>query len=75
MENLNLAEARKRLFSALDHVLQVSQIKFDREKTQNKTRQSWGRLIVQTVNAYGKLLDGVQLDKLEKRLAKIEENL
>jgi hypothetical protein len=43
------------------------------EKAANGDRLKWGRLIVSGVEAYGRLLEGVQLEALEERIRALEE--
>ena len=68
-------EARTRLFSVLDDVLSVSHKKFNVKNKQEKERRAWARILLQSIQVYGKLLDGEKLEELSKRLDKIEENL
>jgi hypothetical protein len=72
-ENLNPKEHRRALFSVLGHVLATAKTKFDMEKAANGDRLKWGRLIVSGVEAYGRLLEGVQLEQLEQRLTALEQ--
>jgi len=73
--NSDLKEARTGLFNHLDHVLSVSRIKFDKEKASNGERRAWGRLIVNAVQAYGKLLETSALEELTERLERLEEEV
>lgn len=75
MENSDLKTARTGLFTHLDHVLSVSREKFDKEKASNGERRAWGRLIVNCVQAYGRLLETSQLEDLAERLDALEEEV
>jgi hypothetical protein len=74
MENLNLQERNYRLFGYLDEVLSVSQKKFRMEKASNATRQKWGRLMVQAIGTYAKVLEISALDQLEERIRILEQS-
>jgi Iap family predicted aminopeptidase len=63
-------EPREHLFEYLDSVLNVSKKKFEMENKLDADRQAWGRLIVNAVNSYGKLLE---TEELELRVEKLEE--
>jgi len=56
----------------LGTVLEVAEKKFKTTNVPGKDRRSWGRLIVQAVNSYGKLLESAEL---EERVEKIEQKL
>jgi hypothetical protein len=71
----NLTSSRDKLFERLDHVLDVCNIKFNLTKTSNATKQKWARLIISAVQTYAKLLDGVETEKLLKRLDEIEDKM
>jgi hypothetical protein len=73
IENLNQNEHRRVLFNVLRHVIETSREKFDKEKAANRDRQSWGRLIVSGIEAYAKLLEGTQLEAIERRLDVLEQ--
>lgn len=68
---MNPENARKNLFSKLDTVLKVSEKKFKIEQKKDCTRLKWGRLLVQTVQAYGKLLETEELELRVEELEKI----
>jgi hypothetical protein len=74
MENFDVGGHKKALFSLLSHVLVTSKTKFDCEKADNRTRQGWARIIIGGVEAYGKLLDSIQLEQLEKRVSALESH-
>lgn len=63
---------KNRLFQYLDLVLDVSQKKFVKKRAKNLHRLKWGRLIVQTVSSYGKLLELTELENLQKRIEVLE---
>jgi hypothetical protein len=49
--------------------------KFKVNNKQDERRLKWGRLIVNAVQAYGKLLETVQLDELMKEIEAIKEKV
>jgi hypothetical protein len=71
--NFNVKERRQSLFCTLEHVLAVAKTKFDKEKASNSERRAWGRLIVQAIESYGRLLLSEKLETMEKRIAVLEE--
>jgi len=71
MENFNTDKLRASLFGHLDNVLKVADEKFHKNKKKDEQRLKWGRLIVQAVNAYGKVLETVELDSLNERVGSI----
>jgi hypothetical protein len=73
MGNINGKEKRLGLFGLLAHVLNVSKEKFDKEKALNDDRQKWARIIISGVEAYGRLLEAVQIEELERRLEALEK--
>jgi hypothetical protein len=75
MENFNLTDERKGLFRLLSHVLTVSDEKFSKEKAANGDRLSWGRLIVQCVAEYGRILATAQIDDLAQDVKLIKEKI
>jgi hypothetical protein len=70
---LNLEDKRETLFGVLHHVLSVSCRKFDYEKASNADRLAWGRLIVSATQAYGKLLETVEIEELLERVERLEK--
>ena len=72
---MNEKEARKRLFDCLDVYLSVSQKKFDVNNKRDVERRAWARIGLQTINAYGKLLESVQIDTLMKEIEAIKKEL
>jgi hypothetical protein len=73
-ESLNVTDTRKRLFSKLDFVLGLAEEKIKRRKVRDSATMKWCRILVSCVDSYGKLLEHVQLDDLENRITKLEEN-
>ena len=67
---MNPENARKKLFSKLDTVLKVSEEKFILKTKKDEQRLKWGRLMVQAIQVYGRLLE---TEELEKRIEKLEE--
>ena len=68
----NEKRLRTKLFQYLDDVLSVSQKKFTLENKPDKERRAWARILIQTINSYGKLLES---EKLEIRIEDLEEKL
>ena len=61
------------LFSHLSHVIVVSREKFDFQRTNNRDRQRWARLLIAGCEAYAKLLEASKIQEIEVRLTKLEE--
>lgn len=72
-ENLNQTGQSSKLFTHLDHVIEVSQKKFDMEKAANSDRQAWGRIIVSAVQAYGKLVELAEIEEVKQRIEALEK--
>jgi len=72
---LNLEKVRDGLFKSLDSVLRVSEEKFKVNNKKDETRLKWGRLIVNCISAYGKLLETVQLDEMMREIQEIKEHV
>ena len=53
---------------------QPLQRKKRQRKGQKREKMSWTRILVMSVEAYGKLLDSVQLEDLSARVEKLEQN-
>ena len=68
-------EARMKLFSVLNDVLSVSHKKFSSRRSKDCMRIKWGRLMKDSIQVYGKLLDSVQLDELMKEIDLIKKEL
>ncbi len=70
---MDVKDRRELLFQHLTSVLSLAQKKYELKNGQSDGRKlAWGRLIIQAVSAYGRLLD---TEELEERVAKLEENL
>ena len=70
---MNAKDHREQLFQHLTSVLSLAQKKYELKNGQSDRRKlAWGRLIIQAVSAYGRLLD---TEELEERVAKLEEKL
>ncbi len=70
---MNAKDRREQLFQHLNSVLSLAQKKYELKNGQSDRRKlAWGRLIIQAVSAYGRLLD---TEELEERVAKLEEKL
>lgn len=61
---------RERLFKELDDGLDVTRKKFHRRTQPASEQLGYGRLLVNMINSYGKLLE---TDELELRIEKLEE--
>jgi len=72
-EKLSVEDRRESLFRYLDLVLKRAEkkIKLKRNKAE-ATNQAWARIIIQAVNAYGRLLE---TEELEARVEKLEVQL
>ncbi len=70
---MNAKDHREQLFQHLTSVLSLAQKKYNLKNGQSDGRKlAWGRLIIQAVSAYGRLLD---TEELEERVTKLEEKL
>jgi hypothetical protein len=65
-------DRRKGLFTKLNSVLSVSEKKFKSEKKGDELRLKWGRLMVNAIGVYGRLLD---TEELELRVEKLESQI
>lgn len=68
-------DSRKALFSCLSTVLTLSLEKFKVNNKTDERRLKWGRLVVNAVGTYGKLLETVQLDQMMKEIEAIKEHV
>ena len=64
---------KKRLFSSLDLVLEVSQKKFVKKRGKDTSSLSWGRLLVSCIDSYAKLFQLTEQENLQERMQKIED--
>ena len=70
---MDVTDRRELLFQHLSSVLSLAQKKYELKNGQSDRRKlSWGRLIIQAVSAYGRLLD---TEELEERVTELEEKL
>jgi len=69
---LKTDKVRKRLFNYLDGILALSHEKFEVNNKKDETRLKWGRLMVQAIGAYGKLLE---TEELERRVETLEQQI
>ncbi len=70
---MNAKDRREQLFQHLTSVLSLAQKKYELKNGQSDQRKlAWGRLIIQAVSAYGRLLD---TEELEERVTELEEKL
>ena len=65
-------EHRTKLFQHLNGVLGRAEKKVKNKNTKNGDALSWNRLIIQAVNAYGRILEN---EELEQRVATLEQQL
>jgi len=63
---------RNKLFQHLDRVLGRAEKKAENKNTKNSNALAWNRIIIQAVNAYGRLLSD---EELEQRVEQIEQKL
>jgi len=68
-------KGREELFGYLDTVLRKSEEKFKKNHSAQDLQLKWGRLLVQAIVAYGKLLETVQLDNMMKDIELIKEKI
>jgi proline dehydrogenase len=66
-------ETRKQLFSHLDEVITFSREKIHKQKKLETDYQSYLRILVSAVTAYGKLLELNELDKMTQRIETLEQ--
>jgi len=71
--NTSITETRKRLFSDLDAVIEFAQKKINMPKKLEEDYQSYLRILISAVSAYGKLLELNELDLLAQRLEILEQ--
>ncbi len=70
---MDAKDRRELLFQHLTSVLSLAQKKYELKNGQSDRRKlAWGRLIIQAVSAYGRLLD---TEELEERVTEMEEKL
>ena len=69
---MEVKEHRERLFRLLDGVLNRAEKKAINKNTKNGDALSWNRIIIQAVNAYGRLLES---EDLEQRVEQLEHKL
>ena len=64
---MNAKDRREQLFQHLTSVLSLAQKKYDLKNGQSDGRKlAWGRLTIQAVSAYGRLLDTEELEEREE---------
>ena len=69
---MKASKRRKELFSYLDGVLRKSEKIFKKNHSKRQVQLQFGRLLVQAIVAYGKLLE---TDEHELRILKLEEQI
>jgi ribulose 1,5-bisphosphate synthetase/thiazole synthase len=72
-ENFDTTGQRQTCFKVLRHVLGVSLEKFDKEKIANDAKLKWGRLLVNTIQTYGKLIEIYEIEDLMQRVGELEK--
>jgi hypothetical protein len=72
-ENFDTTEQKQTCFKVLRHVLAVSLEKFDKEKIANDAKLKWGRLLVNTIQTYGKLIEVYEIEDLMQRVSELEK--
>jgi len=71
-ENMDTKKDRQKLFHHLNTVLTLSEKKIGNKNNQDGIKQSWARIQISAVSAYGRLLD---TEELEQRVEDLEEKL
>lgn len=69
---MDINEIRNSLYRYLEGVLGRAEKKATNKNTKNGDALSWNRIIIQAVNAYGRLLSD---EELEQRVEELEEKL
>ena len=67
------AERRNSLFAYLGHAIRLSHEKMCAKGNSDRAKQAWGRLMVSAIATYGSLINDVELEDIEERLAAVEE--
>jgi hypothetical protein len=67
------AERRNSLFAYLGHAIRLSNEKMNSKGNSDAAKQSWGRLMVSAISAYGGLIKDAEIEDVESRLTKLEE--
>ena len=65
-------DCRKRLITVLDAIIGFSEEKRTLKGNSDRSKQSWTRIAVAAISAYGALLHDCDLEQLEERLTKLE---
>jgi len=68
-------KTRNGLFTKLNTVLSLSEEKFKVNNKKDETRLKWGRLMVQAIQVYGKLLETVELDQIMTEIEAIKKHV
>jgi hypothetical protein len=71
--NLDPMERRNSLFAYLGHCIRLSHEKMSSKGNSDGAKQSWGRLMVSAIAAYGDLIRDAELDSIEERLERVEQ--
>jgi hypothetical protein len=71
--NPDPAERRNSLFAYLGHAIRLSHEKMSSKGNSDSAKQAWGRLMVAAIGTYGSLIKDAELEGIEERLSKIEQ--
>ena len=72
---MNSEKTRKELFKSLNSVLTVSEKKFKMDTKKDGERRSWGRLLIQAVSVYGKIMEVEELEEIRQDIDLIKKEL
>ena len=72
---MNQKNTRKELFKSLNSVLTVSQKKFRMDTKKDANRRAWGRLLIQAISAYGKIMEVEELEEIRQDIDLIKKEL
>jgi hypothetical protein len=67
-----LKNQRKSLCDVLDNIIAFSEEKRKLKNSADKNKQSWSRIAISAISAYGDLLKASELENIEERLEKLE---
>jgi hypothetical protein len=65
--------SRKRLFDVLSSIISFSEEKIALKGNSDKAKQSWSRICISAVKAYGGLLESADNGEINRRLDALEE--
>lgn len=67
-------DKRRSLCDVLNDIISFSEEKRKLKNNSDKNKQSWSRIAISAISVFGDLLKSSELDDLESRLQKLEEN-